>query len=371
MKLLITYASAGAGHFKAAQAIYNHFQKINPNLEIKLIDVLGYSNCLFKNIYIHGYSFIVSSTPWLWAFAFYISSVSLLRPLISQIRFMINRLNAAGFRRLVIRENPDFIISTHFLSSELISHLKKSRRIGLKLISVITDFGVHPFWLLDNTDIYIVACDSTRQQLISNGIKEESIRVLGIPVDPKFQTQHPRHILFNKFELDEHKFTVLIVTGSFGIGPIEEIVDLLEQDVQVLVVCARNKKLFARLNTKNYPNVRVFGFIDNIEELMGMSDIIITKPGGLTLSEVLAMELAPIFISIIPGQESENVNILKRYGIGIRLESVKDVRNIVLDYKEHPDKLNRIKENIRKLKKPFVPEELYRVICQSGSGSTG
>lgn len=363
VKVFITYASAGAGHFKSAEAIYNQFRKINPLLEVKLIDVLDFSNPLFKSSYIYGYGLTIRYFPKVWASLFYLTSASLLKPLINRICSIINRLNTSRFRKLMTQENPEFIISTHFLSSELISLLKRNHKINSRLITVITDFGVHPFWLQDNTDIYIVASEFTKQQLIYNGIREENIKVLGIPIDSKFQVKPKADCFFRKFNLDEHKFTVLIVTGSFGIGPIEEIVDLLHQDVQVLVVCARNKKLFARLNMKNYPNVRIFGFIDNIEELMGISDIIITKPGGLTISEVLAMELVPIFISIIPGQESENVNILRRYGIGIRLENVRNARDIVLDYKEHPDKLNRIKENIKKIKKPFVAEELYRVIC--------
>ena len=109
---------------------------------------------------------------------------------------------------------------------------------------------------------------------------------------------------------------MLVVTGSFGIGPIEEIVQLLCNDYEVLAVCARNKRLFGRLKARAYPHTHVFGFVENIDELMTVSDVIITKPGGLTISESLCMDLIPLFIAAIPGQESMNVEVLQNAGIG-------------------------------------------------------
>jgi processive 1,2-diacylglycerol beta-glucosyltransferase len=271
---------------------------------------------------------------------------------------------------LLIRENPDFVISTHFLPSQLVSDLKKDGRIRSKLFTVITDFGVHPFWVSANTDIYIVASELTKEQLILKKIAPEKIMVLGIPIDAKFRVGFERSVLFKRLNLEEGKFTVLIVTGSFGIGPIDEIVDSLHSQMQLLVVCARNKGLFARLNRKKYPGVKVYGFVNNIEELMAVSDAIITKPGGLSLSETLAMELPPIFISPIPGQETENAKIMNSYGIGESAQDPAEIKNIISDYKTHPDKLNRVKENIGKVKKPSAAEGLYNVICQNSSGLT-
>lgn len=389
MKIIISYASAGAGHFKAAEAIYNYFRKNNPNIEVKLVDALEYSHRHFKNAYIHGYTFIVNYAHWLWGFLFYVTYLKLLRPLTQRLNFFINRLNTIQFAKFLSKENPTFIISTHFLPSAIASYLKKKELIQSRLITVITDFGVHPFWLAEATDIYIVASDFTKQQLMREGIEEERIKVLGIPIDEKFSRSYDKDSLCRKIGLDRNKFTpletigkqekdkvsltgftVLVVTGSFGIGPIEEIVALLYKDVQILVVCAKNKRLFIRLSNKNYPNVKVFGFVDNIEELMAISDIVISKPGGLSISELLSMERPPLFISAIPGQEAENVKILARYGIGLEVKNIRDIKDIVLDYKANPDKISQIKENIRKIKKPSAAWELYNAICQSSIGVT-
>jgi processive 1,2-diacylglycerol beta-glucosyltransferase len=160
------------------------------------------------------------------------------------------------------------------------------------------------------------------------------------------------------------------MTGSFGIGPLEEIVDLLHRDIQLLVVCARNKRLYLRLKNKNYPAVKIFAFIDNTEELMAVSDVIVTKPGGLTIAELLAREIVPVFICAIPGQEEKNIQVLASYGIGREVNTAKQVKKIVLDYKEHPEKMAKVQQGIRQLKKPLAVEELYHAICQGSSRPT-
>lgn len=370
MKVFVVYASAGAGHFKAAEAIYSYLRQNYKNIELKLTDVLQKSNILFRSIYTYGYALIVNYLRPLWAIGFWLTYTKFLRLPIKGGRFIINRINTENFAKFLVQENPDFIISTHFLSSEVSSYLKRTQKINSKIITVITDFGIHPFWLSDGTDIYIVASDLTRQQLIREGIDENRVKDWGIPVDLKFLKKYEEDILCSKFNLDKDKFTILIATGSFGIGPIEEIVDLLYKDVQILAVCAKNRRLYKRLKNKNYPNVRVFGLVDNIEELMAVSDIIITKPGGLTISECLAMDLSPIFISAIPGQETENLKILAHYGMSIYPANIAEIKNIGIDFKEHPDKLKKIKERISKIKKPTATRELCDAVCQSSSGFT-
>lgn len=364
MKIFISYASAGAGHFKAAQALYNCFRLYYPQVEVKLIDVLNYAKRPIKESYTRGYTIMISYMPWLWKVAFYLTSFAPLKPIIDWIRITVDRLSAIDFTNFIISEKPDVVISTHFMPSELVAYLKTKGSIQSKLITVITDFGAHPFWLEDNTDIYIAACDITKRQLVSQGVEEGKINVLGIPVDEKFNTQAAkRSSLFKKFNLDENKFTVLVATGSFGIGPIADIVEELYSDVQMLVVCARNKKLFNKLAKKDYKQVGVFGFVDNMEELMSVSDVIITKPGGLSISEILAIGTVPVFISAIPGQETQNIKILSEYGIGVWAKNIADIKGAVLAYKGSREKMHIVKQGISNLKKPFAARELCDAVC--------
>lgn len=370
MKIVITYASAGTGHNRAAQAIYSHLREYHKEIDVKIIDVLKKTNILFGLSYYYGYLFLVKYAPFLWWLGFWSTYAKVLRPFNKPIVLIINRLSTRKFSKFLIQENPDFIISTHFLPSEISVYLKRTQKIKSRIFTVITDFGVHPFWIADGTDIYNVALDSTKEKLISEGIKENNIKEFGIPIDSKFLRRYEKDVLTKKFDIDQNKFTVLITTGSFGIGPIEEIVDLLYKDIQILVVCANNKRLYTRLKNKNYPDVRVFGFIDNIQELMSVSDIIITKPGGLTISESLTMDLVPIFIAAIPGQETENIKILTKKGIGIKARNTASIKDIILDFKNRPDKLKSIKENISRIKKPFATRELCNAVCQGSIGDT-
>jgi len=363
MKIIIAYASAGAGHVKAAEALYNYFKEENPYLELMLVDVLKQTNKVFRTSYVEGYDFLISHAQWLWRTAYWVTSLKRFQPLIQGVHSISERLYVKKFARFLVKEQPDVVVCTHFLPAEITSYLKKKKKIRPRIVTVITDFGLHPFWLHRRTNIYSVASERSKEKLLEARIPKGKIRVTGIPVDPKFLRDFDKLELCEKFGIDSRRFTVLVATGSFGIGPIEPIVKSLHSDVQMLVVCAKNKKLFARLKRKRYQGVKVFGFIDNIEELMAVSDIIITKPGGLSISELLVRELVPIFISVIPGQETENVKALEEYGVGINLDDPQGIRKAVLDYKRHPHKMERAKNIIRQIKKPDAAKEIYRVIC--------
>ncbi|MCX5703577.1 MAG: hypothetical protein NT066_03695 [Candidatus Omnitrophica bacterium] len=368
MKLLLTYASAGSGHFKAAQALYNYLEENCPQIDLRLIDILDKTNSFFRFSYTKGYSFVVRHLIFLWRLLFWITQVKPFRPVARLIGDILNRLNTIRFARFLIREDFDFIISTHFLPSEIASNLKRAQKIKSRLVTVITDYGVHPFWISDGVDIYIVASGFTKRQLLLEGIAEDKVKECGIPIDQKFLRQYDKASLARKLDLDPAKFTALIMTGSFGLGPLEKIVNALYQDMQVLVVCANNKRLFAKLKKRCLKDVRVFGLIDNVQELMSISDIIITKPGGLSISEALNMELVPLFIASIPGQEECNARLLKECGIGFIPEGIQEIRNIALDFKNHQDKLKSLKDNIRIIKKPNVLGEICHVVCQGSAG---
>lgn len=366
MKIIITYASAGTGHRRAAEAIYNYFKENFPNHDLQIIDALQKTNFVFSKIYSYGYLFLISYALWLWHFFFWFTSFKLIRPITKISNSLLNWLNAKNFFNFLIHENPDIIISTHFFPSEIAAHLKKNSKLNSTVVSVITDFGVHPFWVIEGTDIYVVASAFTKEQLMLKGVDKDIIIDSGIPIDLKFSKQYERGVLCARLGIKPDKFTVLISTGSSSIGEIENIVKSLYSEVQVLVVSAQNKALYTRLMKKDYENVKVFGFVSNMHELMAASDMIITKPGGLTISESLAMGLFPVFITAIPGQETENAEILAKNSIGINIKDVALVKDVVLEFRDNPGKFKEIKDKINILKKPFAVKELCGAICQGG-----
>ena len=369
MKIIISYASAGAGHFKAAEAIYNYIKGKNTDYDLSLIDILDKTPGLFRFFYKRGYSFMVRYAVYLWWFAFWVTEFRPLRFITRAIAKFLNKLSTASFAGDLIKENPDLIISTHFLPSEIAASLKKNNRIASKVVTVVTDFDVHPFWISPGTDFYVTASGLAGKTLAREGVNPEKIKEYGIPVDPKFLKNEDREEIKRNLGLVTDKFTVLLMTGSFGFGPLEEIVRVLSPEIQVIVVCASNERLYRRLISKDLPSVKVYGFVDNGQELMAASDVIITKPGGLSISEILCKELAPIFICVIPGQEAYNVRALSEYGVGVRPKSAEDIRRIIIDYRNNPEKLEAVRKNIRKVRKPDTLGEIYNAIRPGGPWS--
>jgi len=362
MRVLITYASAGAGHRRVAEAVHNYLKECRPDINLEMVDILAKTGVSFRFAYTKGYNFLIRQTAPLWYFAFWLTEIKVFRTLTRFVADIINRVNTRAFAAYLAAENPDYIISTHFLPSEIACRLKLRNKISSKVVTIITDFGVHPFWIAKGTDLYIAASDFTRNALLAEGVPEERIRVFGLPSDAKFLQQFNRVALSAKLGITPTTFTVLLMTGSFGIGPLEDIARLIYRDIQVLIVCAGNKKLFERLKKINLPNVKVFGYINNTEELMAVSDMIVTKPGGSTIAEILNMELVPVFISAIPGQEEMNVSALKQSGIGLVPKNFKEASNLILDFKSHPEELQEIRNRIKKIKRPLSCEEISGVI---------
>lgn len=362
MKVLITYVSAGAGHRKAAEAIYNFLKENRQDLDLKLVDALPFARAFFRFCYNWGYPFLVHYASWLWGFFFWMTEFGLTRRFSRKMAILSNYLSCGKFVKYLKEEKFDYIISTHFLNSELAANLKQKNKIKSKLVTVITDFGVHPFWISPGTDIYIAASEVTKDILLRSGVKEEQARVTGIPFSSNFNKVQDRAGLADKFGIAANKFTVLVMTGSFGSGPLDKIAKELCAEVQVLVVCAENKSLFKRLQEKSYKNVKYFGFVDNVEELMAVSDCLITKPGGSSIAELLVAGLVPIFITAIPGQEADNVRILSTYGVGFAPENIKQIKELVMDLKNDPQKLQELRNNIKAIARPSACRKIADVI---------
>lgn len=365
MKIVVVYATAGAGHKKAAYVIADHIRSRDTRHSVELADIVDRSSFFFKIIYLWGYDFLVNHCQWLWSLLFAMTSQSRFRPFVSRVRSWVHYYNTGPFCKFLVDAQPDAIISTHFLSSDVVSYLKNRGFLRTRLVTIITDFGVHPFWICPGTDMYCVASDATRNILIEKGASADTVCVTGIPTDPKFSRSHDRHQICTRLAIDPGRKTVLVVTGSFGIGPIEEIVRELYRDYSVLAVCARNKGLYQRLTKKSYANTHVFGFIDFIDDLMAVADVIITKPGGLTISELLCMDCIPLFIAAIPGQESVNIAVLQSAGIGCKAG---DIRSIHQEVAQCIRDEGKIKNAIQAFKQQNSAARIYDALRTNSAG---
>ena len=362
-KILIIYASAGEGHRRCAEAIYSYLRDKRPLIEVKLIDVLDYTNFFFRKSYSDGYALLVTKLPVIWKSFYNFTSTPLFQKLFFGFRHFFNKINSGRFIRFLTADKPDLIISTHFLATQIISGLIKRDVLDSYLCSVITDFTVHPFWVLPEVDKYAVASEFTKNELIWQGIKETRVVACGIPLDVKFSRDYQKKAIRQKLGIENNLFTILIAMSGFGYGPIEKMVELLKEDNQLLVACGKNKNLFSRLKANQHRNIKAFKFIDNIEELMAASDIVITKPGGMTITECIAMKLPMIFVKVIPGQEAGNLKVLKRYGVGIFAENLNEIKDKVREYKTNPVQLEKLRKILTRLELKNSAKELIDAVC--------
>ncbi|MCX5681664.1 MAG: glycosyltransferase [Candidatus Omnitrophica bacterium] len=347
MKILIIHATAGAGHSKAAEAIFNGIKKHTTH-DVRCVDTLDYTSPFYKALYKKTYTILISHFSLLWAFFFWVADIPFLLPVIQALRRFFNGLSARALEKFLENEKFDYIFTTHFFSNEVVSSLKEKNKISAKLICVITDFDVHSIWLAKNVDCYAVACELTKKKLEHFGVPAEKIAVTGIPTDEKFLAPKDQKELRIKLGLDVDLFTVLIATGSFGIGPIGEIVGYLK-DIQCVVICGHNQKLTKKLSAIKTGKVKILGFVNNMNEYMAASDALITKPGGLSISEALVVGLPLVFFSAIPGQETNNVKALRAFGVGVSGLKTFEIAQEIQTLKASPDYLEAAKEKIKKI----------------------
>ncbi|MDD3374994.1 MAG: glycosyltransferase [Candidatus Omnitrophica bacterium] len=361
MKILLIHASAGAGHQKAAEAIYTSVKK-HTDFNVQLVDALDYTNSFYKKIYRKTYALLISKCPKAWGFFFWLADIRFLLRVVQGLRRFFNAINAQKLHQFLKKENFDYIISTHFFPNEVAAFLKRRGEITSKIICGVTDYDAHSIWVSQGVDRYCVACEHTKKTLVSLGVRSEEILITGIPTDEKFSQEYDRASLCDKLGLKKDIFTVLIATGSFGIGPIEEIIASLS-GFQRVVVCGHNKSLFNRLLKTKDDLTKVYGFIDNMNEFMAVSDAMVTKPGGLSISEALVTGLVLIFFSAIPGQETNNIKVLKEYGVGVSgvtiLEMAEEIKtlNASLEYRA------KAMANIKKLARPSASCDIINLIA--------
>jgi processive 1,2-diacylglycerol beta-glucosyltransferase len=239
--------------------------------------------------------------------------------------------------------------------------------VNIPVISVITDFTTHSYWLHEYVSAYVVAHDFLKPELIKKGIPEDIIYPYGIPFSKSFLQKKDRAKLSKEFKLEE-KLTVLIMGGGLGYGELKKtFLSLInmKKDIQIIVITGTNKKLKHQL--ENYPTdinkkIKIIGYTNRVSDYMDISDIIITKPGGMTITESLIKELPIFIISPIPGQEERNARFLTNIGAAVRILKNDDAGNILHQIMDNPLRVSHIKEMERFIAKPKAADDIVNLI---------
>jgi processive 1,2-diacylglycerol beta-glucosyltransferase len=367
-KVLLLSASAGAGHIRAAQALEKAFNELEPTLEVRHLDVLDYTNKLFRHFYSKAYIELVNKMPevpgWMYD--------KLDKPWKNERRRLaLDKLNTRPLVRLLRSYQPDLIVCTHFLPAEIVSWLKAKERLVSRQAIVVTDFDVHAMWLVHYYEQYFVAIDEARAYLEVLGIPPLKITVTGIPIDPVFAKKKNKVEMRQKHGLDKQRITILLSAGGFGVGSVEPLIASLksiEHPIQMVAICGRNEELRKRLlkSTNNLANVMLHpvGYTQEMDEYMSASDIVLGKPGGLTTSEALAKGLAFVVVNPIPGQEERNSDHLLEAGVAIRCNNLPTLSYKLNHLLADSTRLARMQAASRKLGRPNAATDIARRVFQ-------
>ena len=370
MKILITYVPAGSGHQRAAEALFFPLQGKGKPVEPVLVDAIQWADPFFRWCFGRGYLGMIQNAPLLWGISYHLTDLKLFSRSVQVLHHLSNAWHAAALEKLFLESKADWIIGTHFLPMEVAGSLKARGRLSARLMTVITDYRPHTLWIAPGIDEYAVGSESTRQELIRRGVPEQRIRVLGIPVDPKFSQPLDRSALIQRLGLEAGRFTILVGSGGAGTGPIVPLVQLLagiQESIQLMIVAGQNETLFRNLERMR-PQVRhpmkTFGFINNMEELMGASDLMVSKPGGLTCAEAMVKGLPLILTEPIPGQESRNAQFLAREKAALLASRLEEIPGLIQNLIRDPESLRQLGERARQLGQPDAADRIARLVLE-------
>ncbi len=330
LDVLILSANYGGGHRQAALALSKSLSLLQDELRIEIADFMEMVSPGITKFTRFTYNKSVRNTPSLYGYFYRVSDNLKLDSLLEK------RLTNIGLQKILdflAQRSPRLIVSTYSMVAGVVSYVKQMGLLDVPLVTVITDNAVHSQWLHPETDLYLVGSEHVRQGLICQGVPDSRIAITGIPIDPKFAQAQPREALYAKFGLDPGIPVLLVMIGADGllrrIPALCQMLDELPIPLQVLVVTGRDKGLYQHLSEQAGKFSKVFKayqFVDNVEEFMAVSNLLITKAGGLTISESLAMGLPMIIYRPIPGQETENTRYLVNAGAALPVYDLKELK---------------------------------------------
>lgn len=354
-KIILFYISEHSGHHQASIAIEKAILAKNPECKVLNINAFKFTNPIMEKIIHKAYMGVIKKRPQIWNYL-YDNPVVLKKT--DRIRKIVNSAASKKIDKLIKQFDPDSIACTQAFPCGVVANYKKQNNSKIPLIGILTDYAPHSFWIYDEVDAYIVPSVEIKNEFIKKGIPLRKIMTLGTPIDPLFTEPLNKESIFKKFGLSQKKPVILIMGGTHGIGPDEKLIKELDgskKDFQIIVITGVNKKLFKKIKgmePKLKKKIVLFGFTDNVYELMEISDLIITKPGGLTTAEALAKSLPIIILNPLPGQETLNTNMLLEKGMALKAPDENGAVRLAEELIDDPDRIRKMREAMKADSKP-------------------
>lgn len=348
-RVLILYITNKSGHHHAALALKEAINELDSNIEVNCVDAFGYTNPVLNKVAHTTYLQIIRRRPEVWEYLY--DNPDIVRRF-QNLKKIIHKYNSRKLISLFTEFKPDIVVCTQAFPCGMVADLKKYKKIDVPIVGVTTDYVTHSFWYYDSVDSYIVSDKSTKAKMVKNGIKRDRIKVYGIPISPRFSKSLDREEIFKDLDLDPKLPVVVVMGGGRGLGKIKQVIYSLcktREKFQIIAICGVNKKLYRYLKAKSkrlskIKPVKVFDYVESIDKIMSVADMLISKPGGITTAEALAKGLPMIIFNPIPGQEISNTEFLLKSGAAIRCDRIADISIIVEELLREGNKLSVMSE---------------------------
>ncbi|MEE1218968.1 MAG: glycosyltransferase [Ruminococcus sp.] len=376
MKILILSASTGGGHKRAAAAIENKIKSISPETEVVTVDALKAIGKVYDKTVCEGYHFMATKIPQVYGGFYKITDQD--TPIYKAVMGS-NTLMGKKLLKIIEDHSPDAIIICHPFVTTMISKLKHEGKITAKAISLITDYDAHRTYIVSDMDAYVLPEPHMALKLEKEfNVDKKLIYPYGIPILDKFSEPFDREALCRRAGLDPDKRTVLLMAGSFGVTAVLDFYEALAIQgigLQFIVITGRNRKLFEHIEELTeelctQDNTKLLYFVENVEDYMHIADVIVTKPGGLTVTESLACHLPLAIYNAFPGQEQYNADFLVNAGAAISLHKKNGAKQVI-DLLGDTERLNKMKESCKKLAISDSAEKIFNLAKQLCSASSG
>ena len=388
MRILIATVTAGGGHLAAAAAMDEAWKAFRPNDTVERLDLVKFFSPLHRKIHADGYVKLVEHAPEIWGMMFQKTDDPGRATRLNHWRRAFPSNSRLRFTRFLKEFKPDVVLCTHYLPLEALALLReKSRKSGVTrarggqagdplpnafVASIVTDFEAHALWMDPCVDLYCVAAEETRARLIARGANAESVVATGIPVSTRFSQKLNVGEIRQRMGLRDDQPVMLVLSGGFGMGPVAEVLrelDKVDRRFQTVVVTGRNLELRRTLSEQDRRHpTHVLGYAANMHELMAVADLVISKPGGLTSSEALAIGKPLLILNPIPGQEAANSDFLLERGAAVKVNRVEDLP-YRLEQLLASKKLAEMAVAARRLGRPEAGMEICRVVAERVSAA--
>ncbi|GGI38795.1 diglucosyl diacylglycerol synthase [Mammaliicoccus stepanovicii] len=366
-KLLIITGSFGNGHLQVTNSIVNQFAEMNlDHLNVIEHDLFLEAHPIMTSIAKHWYINSFKHFRNMYKFFYYSRPEQ-----IDKCFYKYYGLNK--LLNLLIKEKPDLILLT--FPTPVVSVLTEQFNLNIPIATVMTDYRLHKNWVTPYSNRYYVATEDLKEEFKSIGVENEAIKVTGIPISKQFEEPVDRYHWLTKHKLDPNKKVILMSAGAFGVSSgfasMINKIDIHAKDSQVVMICGNNKSLKSELTQhfKNNKNVLILGYTNNMNEWMAASQLMITKPGGITISEAFSRKVPLIFLNPAPGQELENAEYFALKGYGKVANTPEEATKLVISIVNQPNELkkmtNLLEENYIKKPTETICNDLLSLLSDS------